>query len=79
MIFMEIALLVAPTGKTIDTCHFWSEENHVADLLSRAFEEDFKAPYEIAGMKPSKVDLRKLRILGATEAPPRRPKRARGD
>ena len=39
-IFMEMALLVAPRGATIEAIHVWSEENEIADTLSRMGTDD---------------------------------------
>jgi len=35
LIFMEMALIFAPQGSTIEALHIWSEENALADALSR--------------------------------------------
>ena len=39
-IFMEMALLVAPRGATLEAIHVWSEENEITDTLSRMGTDD---------------------------------------
>ena len=39
-LMMELALLLAPTGRCIDALHIWSEDNDLADALSRMNTND---------------------------------------
>ena len=32
---MELALVLAPTGRALEAIHVWSEDNELADRLSR--------------------------------------------
>ena len=34
-LFMELALILAPTGRCVEAIHVWSEDNELADKLSR--------------------------------------------
>jgi hypothetical protein len=47
-IFMELALLAAPRGTTIEAMHVWSAENCLADTLSRIESEKLSLPALLA-------------------------------
>jgi hypothetical protein len=38
LLCMELALLFAPHGSELEAVHLWSENNHIADALSRLHE-----------------------------------------
>jgi hypothetical protein len=42
--FMELALLSAPRGTTLEALHVWSAENRLADTLSRIDSESLVLP-----------------------------------
>ena len=44
LIFMELALIFAPRGSTVEAVHIWSEENQLADVLSRCIAEQLPIP-----------------------------------
>ena len=75
-IFMELALLFAPRGGTLSAVHFWSEENDVADDLSR-LEEGAAIPAIVSGVRRTQAARDGWRILGRTPTPPRRYKATR--
>jgi len=52
-IFQEIALLFAPAGAVLDAMHIWSEENKVADTLSRMDTEHLDLPNILAKVRRS--------------------------
>ena len=39
-LLMELALVLAPTGRTLEAIHVWSEDNGLADQLSRMKPND---------------------------------------
>ena len=47
-VFMELALLVAPRGATLEAMHVWSEENRLADFLSRIADDSATLPEILA-------------------------------
>ena len=49
-LFMELALVLAPTGRTVDAIHVWSEDNALADRLSRLTADD-ELPREVKGVR----------------------------
>ena len=50
-LFMELALVLAPTGLAVETIHVWSEDNHLADDLSRMTgESEDQVPAALAGV-----------------------------
>ena len=63
-IFMEMALLCAPRGTTLETVHVWSEENHLADVLSRLGTEKLALPHLLAKVPRTQVRDEEFRILG---------------
>ena len=76
LVFMELALTFAPRGAAVDAIHIWSEENHLADALSR-IGEGATVPPCLAKVPSTPAVLDGWRILGKTPTPPRRPKRGR--
>ena len=50
-LFMELALILAPTGRAIEAIHVWSEDNALADQLSRLPHESAKPPRELEGIR----------------------------
>ena len=83
LIFMELALVFAPRGATIEAMHLWSEENTTADALSR-LDEGAVLPPTLTTTTRTSCSLDHFRVLGHTPTPPRRPgakarKRALGD
>ena len=71
VMFMELALLFAPRGATLEAMHFWSEENELADALSR-IESDFVIPPSLMQVPRTSWSSPEWRILGKTPSPPRR-------
>ena len=49
-LFMELALILAPTGRSIEAIHVWSEHNALADQLSRLPDETAEPPGELRGV-----------------------------
>ena len=47
-VFMELALLIAPRGDTLEAMHIWSEENLLADVLSRIADDSCTLPAILA-------------------------------
>ena len=50
-LFMELALILAPTGRSVEAIHVWSEDNALADELSRLPHEFAKPPRELEGIQ----------------------------
>ena len=73
VMFMELALLFAPRGATLEAMHLWSEENELADALSR-IESDFVIPPSLTQVPRTSWSSPEWRILGKTPSPPRRTK-----
>ena len=71
LIFMEVALVFAPRGATIEAMHWWSEENEVADALSR-LDDGAELPASLVTTPRTACSLQGFRILGQTPTPPRR-------
>jgi len=63
-VFMEMALLMAPRGSTLDAIHIWSEENYLADLLSRRSSNDEALPLLLAKVPRSPIRDGAFSILG---------------
>ena len=63
-IFMEMALLAALRGTTLEAMHIWSAENHLADTLSRLESEKLTLPPLIAKVPRTMVSDGGLKILG---------------
>jgi len=63
-IFMEMALLFAPRGSTLEAVHIWSEENHIADALSRMGSEVHALPPCLDKVPRTKVCDGEFKILG---------------
>ena len=74
--FMELALLFAPIGATLETMHIWSQENALADALSR-LEEGAPLPPVLTKVRRTQVCDSEWRVLGRSAAPLRRPKKPR--
>ena len=72
LIFMELALVFAPRGATIEAMHLWSEENTTADARSR-LDDDAVLPTMLTTTTRTTCCLRQFRVLGHTPTPPRRP------
>ena len=71
LLFMELALLFAPRGATLEAMHWWSEENELADDLSR-LDEGAQIPLALNGVPRTPWSSLEWRILGRTPTPPRR-------
>ena len=66
LIAMELALLFAPTGLDLSATHLWSEQNCLADALSRQHEDQPPPmPALLAGVPASSRRPAPWRILGA--------------
>jgi hypothetical protein len=63
-IFMEMALLFAPRGSTLEAVHIWSEESHIADALSRIGSEQHALPSCLDKVPRTKVSDGAFKILG---------------
>ena len=61
---MELALLMAPRGSTLEAIHVWSEENLLADTLSRMADDKLALPIVLAKVRRSAMHDKDLRILG---------------
>ena len=74
-IFMEMALIFAPFGASLEAMHQWSEENAKADDLSRNHLEFLKQDFYKATVHslPSTIGWK---LLGSMPTPPR-PERGR--
>ena len=72
--YMELALIFAPSGATIEALHIWSEENSLADALSR-LGEGAALPDVLAKVPRTRACDEGWHIIGRTTAPPRRPSR----
>ena len=49
-LFMELALVVAPNGRSLEAVHVWSEDNSLADELSRMLP-DTRPPASLQGVR----------------------------
>ena len=74
--FMETAIIFAPQGSTIEALHIWSEENALADALSRQRQGDI-LPEAFTEVTRSRAHEGPWRILGVMRTPPRRARAAR--
>ena len=63
-IFMEMALLAAPRGTTLEAIHIWSAGNRLADTLSRLENEELPLPPLLAKVPRTLLGDGGLRILG---------------
>ena len=63
-VFMEMALIVAPHGATVEAVHIWSEENVLADALSRS-----SVPQRLAKVARTHIVEKEWRILGRPSPP----------
>ena len=68
---MEMALVFAPQGSTIEALRIWSEEDALADALSRLCQ-GAAIPQELAKAPRSQARDAECRIPGRTPAPPKR-------
>jgi len=75
LLFMELALIFAPSGASIETLHIWSEENSLADALSR-LDEGAALPLMLTKVPRTRARDEGWHIVGRTAAPLRRPRRA---
>jgi hypothetical protein len=57
-------LLVAPCGSTLDAMHIWSEENHLADSLSRLDSDKSALPASLDNVPRTKAIDGMFKILG---------------
>ena len=64
-IFVEMALIVAPRGATLEAIHIWSEENITSDVLSRMDSEGLALPILLTKVPRTPVCEAPMRILGA--------------
>ena len=63
-VFMEMALLVAPRVSTLEAVHVWSEENVIADTLSRmGTDEKWDLPILLTKVPRTPMCDAPLRIL----------------
>ena len=76
LMFMELALIFAPSGATIETMHIWSQENALADAVSR-LDEGAVLPPALAKVRRTQLCDGKWRILGHVAAHLRRHKKPR--
>ena len=76
VIFMEMALIFAPLGGTIEAMHIWSEENVLADALSRE-HQGTAIPEALTKVSWSRAYEGAWNILGIAPTPPRRARAAR--
>ena len=63
-VFMEMALLMAPRGSTLEAIHIWSEENQLADSLSRIVADSLTLPAILTKVPRTPLRDGALRILG---------------
>ena len=73
LMFMELALIFAPKGATLEAVHLWSEENELADALSR-LGEGAELPADLTKVTRTPCSLVGWKVLGKTPTPPRRSK-----
>ena len=78
IIFMEMALLFAPQGATVEALHMWSEENCIADDLSR-LGEGAAIPTMLTKVRRTACSMAEWRILGTIPTPPQPNKMVRRD
>ena len=51
-LMMDLALILAPRGQAIEAVHVWSEDNALADALTR-MQVDAEPPAQLRGIKRS--------------------------
>ena len=66
--FQELALLFAPHGMTLEGLHVWSEENRIADTLSRVDTEGGDIPVEVREATRSPMCRERMAVLGTRPA-----------
>jgi hypothetical protein len=68
LLFMEMALIFAPQGSTIEALHMWSEENALADVLSRITDDSLALPAILSKVPRTPCRATGFHVLGRGDA-----------